>query len=74
MGDTSQSTYQTCLIQFCFISYFDFYVLKPDVFITGTVSMFKIYQLCGSLQVGNTRVKKTKEQQVCGRWPLTFTS
>ena len=37
MGDTSQSTYQKSLIQFCFISYFNFYVLKPDVFSTGTV-------------------------------------
>ena len=38
MGDTSQSTYQKCLIQFCSISYFNFYVLKPDVFSMGTVT------------------------------------
>ena len=49
MGDTSQSTYQKCLIQFCSISYFNFYVLKPDVFSTGTVRMFTINQLFGSL-------------------------
>ena len=35
MGDTSQFTYQKCLIQFCFISYFNFYVLKPNVFYHG---------------------------------------
>ena len=58
MGDTSQSTYQKSLIQFRFISYFNFYVLKPDVFSTGTVRMFKINQLFGSLQLGNTCVKK----------------
>ena len=40
MGDTSQSTYQKCLIQFWSISYFNFYVLKPDVFSMGTVRMF----------------------------------
>ena len=62
MGDTSQSTYQRCLIQFCFISYFDFNVLKPDVFSTGTVRMFTINQLFVSLQLGNTRVKKTAGQ------------
>ena len=73
MGDTNQSTYQKCLIQFCFISYISFYVLKPDVFSTGTVRMFTIHQLFGSLQLGNTRVKK-KEQQVCRRRSLTFTS
>ena len=71
MGYTSQSTYQKCLIQFCFISYFNFYVLKPDVFITGTVRMFTINQLFCSLQLGNTRVKK--KQQV-RRSSLTFTS
>ena len=58
MGDTSQSTYQKCLIQFCFISYFNFYVLKPDVFRKGTERMFTIHQLCSSFQLGNTRVKK----------------
>ena len=58
MGDTYQHTYQKRLIQFCFISYFNFYALKPDVFSTGTVLMFTIHQLCGSLQLGNTRVKK----------------
>ena len=58
MGDTSQSTYQKCLIQFSSISYFNFYVLKPDVFSAGTVRMFTINQLFGSLQLGNTRVKK----------------
>ena len=42
MGDTSQSTYHKSLIQFCFISYFNFYVLKPDVFSTGTICMFTI--------------------------------
>ena len=74
MGDTSQSTYQKCIIQFCFISYFNFYVLKPDVFSTGTVRMSIIHQLCGSSQLGNTRVKKRKEQQVYRRRSLTFTS
>ena len=73
MGDTSQSIYQKSLIQFCFISHFNCYVLKPDVFSTGTVRMFTIHQLCGSLQLGNTRVKK-KEQQVCRLRSLTFTS
>ena len=58
MGDTSQSTYQISLIQFCFISNYNFYVLKHDVFRTGTVRMFTINQLFGSLQLGNTRVKK----------------
>ena len=58
MDDTSQSTYQKCLIQNC-ISYFIFYVLKPDVFNTGTVRMFTTHQLSGSLQLGNTRVQKT---------------
>ena len=58
MGDTSQSTYQKSLIQFCFISYFNFYVLKPDVSSKGTVRMFTINQLFGSLQLGNTRLKK----------------
>ena len=70
MGNTSQFTYQKCLIQFCFISYFNFYVLKPDVFSTGTVLMFTIHQLFGSLHLGNTRVKK----KVCRRRSLTFTS
>ena len=60
MGNTSQSTYQKCLIQFCFISYFNFYVLKRDVFSTGTVRMFTINQLFGSLQLGNTIVKKKR--------------
>ena len=64
MGDTSQSTYyQKCLIQFCFISYFNFYVRKPDVFSRGTVRMFTIHQLFGSLHLGNTRVKKKKEKK-----------
>ena len=58
MGDTSQSTYQESLIQFCFISYFNFYVKKNDVFSRGAVRMFTIHQLFGSLQLGNTRVTK----------------
>ena len=58
MGDTYQSTYQKSRIQFCFISYFNFYVKKTDVFSTGTVRMFTINQLFGSLELGNTRVKK----------------
>ena len=66
MGDTSQSTYQKCLIQFCFISYFNFYDLNPDVFNTGTVRMFTIHQLCGSLQLGNTRVKNKKSSRSVG--------
>ena len=61
MGETSQSTYQKCLIQFCFISYINYYVIKPDVFSTGTVRMFTIHQLSGSLQLGNTRVKKKQK-------------
>ena len=75
MGDTSQSTYQKCLIQFCSISYFNFYVLKPDVFSMGTVRMFTTHQLFGSLHLCNNRVKKkSKELQVCRRRLITFTS
>ena len=64
MGDTSQSTYQKCLIQFCFISYFNFYVLKPDVFSTGTVRMFTINQLFVAPYSYATLVSKKKKKQV----------
>ena len=64
MGDTYQSTYQKSLIQFFFISYFNFYVQKPDVFSTGAVRMFTIDQLFVSLHLGNTRVKKKNSRSV----------
>ena len=72
MGDTSHSTYQKCLIQFCLISYFNFYVLKPNVFSMGTVRMFTTISCLAPFRQA-TLVSKKKEQQVRRR-SLTFTS